>query len=69
MHTGYQTLPNIYFGHEHIGGLDDLRTHILHTRSFQRILKANGIDITTTDSDREWDVDIDFQIIFNQPKA
>jgi glutaredoxin len=25
MHTGYQSFPNIYFGHEHIGGLDDLQ--------------------------------------------
>ncbi len=25
MHTGYSNFPNIYFGEEHIGGLDDVK--------------------------------------------
>ena len=53
MHSGYRSLPNIYFGREHVGGIDDLRAHFLHTSSFKRILNSNGIDISTTDSDQE----------------
>ena len=25
IHSGYSSFPNIYFGEEHIGGLDDLK--------------------------------------------
>ena len=25
IHTGYSAFPNIYFGEEHVGGLDDLK--------------------------------------------
>ena len=28
MDTGYMNYPNIYFGKEHIGGLDDLKSHL-----------------------------------------
>mgnify|MGYP000844834178 FL=1 len=28
MDTGYKSYPNIYFGKEHIGGLDDLKSHL-----------------------------------------
>jgi len=28
MDTGYMSYPNIYFGKEHIGGLDDLKSHL-----------------------------------------
>ena len=26
--TGYMSFPNIYFGHSHIGGLDDLKSYL-----------------------------------------
>ena len=26
MDTGYESFPNIYFGKEHMGGLDDLQS-------------------------------------------
>ena len=27
MHSGYHHFPNIYFGREHIGGVDDLKSY------------------------------------------
>ena len=52
MHTGYSQYPSIYVGEEHIGGIDDLRSHLLDDKSRERLFRENGIihsSISTTD--------------------
>jgi hypothetical protein len=54
MHTGYANFPNIYFGEEHLGGLDDLKAYLMDTNATNRIIGQNGIVIsatTTTDDE------------------
>ena len=43
LHTGYVNLPNIYFGQDHIGGIDDLTGHLEHYEQAQHICEINGI--------------------------
>ena len=51
MHTGYNQYPSIYIGEEHIGGADDLTSHLMNEQSTQRLFKANGIQTGTSTSD------------------
>lgn len=48
MHTGYGNFPNIYFGEEHIGGLDDLKAYLQDSSEASRIIDQNGISLTST---------------------
>ena len=32
MHTGYCNFPNIYYGEQHVGGLDDIKTMLEQPR-------------------------------------
>ena len=44
MHTGYHNFPNVYFGKEHVGGLDDLQPMIFNgDGAFKDVLVRNGI--------------------------
>ena len=52
MHTGYGNFPNIYFGEEHVGGLDDLKAYLMDRPTTDRVMGDNGIVLTTT-SDEE----------------
>lgn len=56
MHTGFTQFPNIYFGGEHIGGIDDLKSHFMTKQHASRILRDNGIKINVTTMD-----DFDFE--------
>lgn len=51
MHTGYANFPNIYFGEEHLGGLDDLKAHLMDSNATNRIIGQNGIVISATTDD------------------
>jgi hypothetical protein len=51
MHTGYETFPNIYFGEEHVGGLDDLKAYLMDKTETNRIIDQNGIVLSTTTDD------------------
>ena len=57
LHSGYSGFPNIFFGQEHIGGLDDLKAHVLDQNSVNRAIQANGItlssDTEATEDERE----------------
>ena len=41
--SGYTQFPSIYFGHEHIGGLDDLKGYLGHENSMKKIIEENGV--------------------------
>ena len=47
LHTGYSDLPNVYFGNEHVGGLDDLKSFLSDNATKFRLIDENGISITT----------------------
>ena len=51
MHTGYESFPNIYFGEEHLGGLDDLKAYLSDTTAANRIIDQNGIVLSATTDD------------------
>ena len=51
MHTGYENFPNIYFGEEHMGGLDDLKAYLLDSAATNRIIDQNGIVLSATTDD------------------
>lgn len=53
MHTGYAQYPNIYFGEEHIGGIDDLKAYLSDPSVAERIIGENGIVLSVTSSDEE----------------
>lgn len=53
LHSGYSGFPNIFFGQEHIGGLDDLKAHILDQKSVNRAIIANGITQSSATEDTE----------------
>ena len=53
MHTGYSQFPNIYFGEEHIGGIDDLKAYLADPLVAERIIGENGIVLSVTSSDEE----------------
>ena len=53
LHSGYSGFPNIFFGEEHIGGLDDLKAHILDQKSVNRAIEANGITMSSATEDTE----------------
>ena len=54
MHTGYANYPNIYFGEEHVGGIDDLKAYLSDPQVTNRIIGENGIVLSvTTTSDEE----------------
>ena len=43
MDTGYYQLPSIYFGEEHIGGIDDFRAYLSCDSTLQRMLDKTGV--------------------------
>lgn len=49
--TGYSQFPSIYFGHEHIGGLDDLISYVGCSESMQKVTAQNGVQSTGTTSE------------------
>lgn len=49
LHTGYSSFPNIYFGNEHIGGIDDLKFHFQNQKMQQKIMSENGIQQSPSD--------------------
>ena len=51
MHTGYENFPNIYFGEEHLGGLDDLKAYLMDRTATNRIIDQNGIVLSATTDD------------------
>jgi len=51
MHTGYESFPNIYFGEEHVGGLDDLKAYLMDPSATHRIIDQNGIILSSTTDD------------------
>jgi hypothetical protein len=51
MHTGYEYIPNIYFGEEHMGGLDDLKAFLMDRTATNRIIDQNGIVLSATTDD------------------
>ena len=51
MHTGYARFPNIYFGEEHIGGIDDLIAYLQDQQTTDWVLDKNGISATTSDEE------------------
>ena len=53
MHTGYSNFPNIYFGEEHVGGIDDLKAYLSDPSVANRIIGENGIVLSVTTSDEE----------------
>jgi hypothetical protein len=53
MHTGYETFPNIYFGEEHVGGLDDLKAYLMDKTETNRIIGQNGIVLSITTDDEK----------------
>jgi glutaredoxin len=53
MHTGYSSYPNIYFGEEHVGGIDDLKAYLSDTSVANRIIGENGIVLSVTTTDDE----------------
>ena len=53
MDNGLCQFPNIYFGTEHIGGYDDLKSYLLCDGEICRLINQNGIKITTTGTDSE----------------
>ena len=46
MDTGYQQLPSIFFGEEHIGGIDDLRAYLSCDESIQHMVDKTGVTMT-----------------------
>jgi len=51
MHTGYTQYPSIYVGEEHVGGVDDLKSHLLNEQSTLRLFRDNGIQQGTSTTD------------------
>ena len=51
MDTGYLNYPNIYFGKTHIGGLDDLKSHLQIPHHLQKL--KDSLISSTDDSDSE----------------
>lgn len=49
MHSGYAYYPNIYFGQQHIGGFDDLHSHLACDKAASRVLNDNGIPTTSSE--------------------
>lgn len=45
MHTGYTSFPNIYFGNEHVGGLDDLQSTFSIPGEMNKLLQRNEIPV------------------------
>ena len=45
IHTGYSKFPNIYFGEDHIGGLDDLQGLLIQNEneSVLEVLRKVGV--------------------------
>ena len=43
IHTGYTSFPNIYFGEEHVGGLDDLKGRYHHFWDFKLSSKTTRV--------------------------
>lgn len=50
MDTGFVSLPNIYFGKYHMGGLDDLKSHLQNPQQIKK-LKDDLQTTSETDSD------------------
>ena len=51
--SGFMSYPNIYFGHQHIGGIDDLKSHLMSKSSIKNlkrllIIDQNDIDEIST---------------------
>ena len=53
MDTGYYQLPSIYFGHEHIGGLDDFKAYISCDNTLKAIIGTSGVLYTDSPSESE----------------
>ena len=53
LHTGYSKLPNIYFGNEHVGGLDDLKSYLSCNTTNRRLIDENGISTSITETEEE----------------
>lgn len=49
--TGYTSLPNIYFGKQHIGGVDDLKSHLQNPNQVMKL--KNELQTSDTDSDAQ----------------
>ena len=49
MHSGYAHYPNIYFGQQHIGGFDDLYSHLACDKAAMRVINDNGIPTTSSE--------------------
>jgi len=45
MHTGFSSFPNIYFGNEHVGGLDDLQSTFSIPGEMNKLLQRNEIPV------------------------
>ena len=60
LHTGYAELPNIYFGNEHVGGLDDLKSYLSSNADIKRLIDENGISSSVTETEEE-EIDILFE--------
>ena len=50
LHTGYEQFPNIYFGHQHVGGLDDLKGYMQTAQGTFKICEDNDISSELTSS-------------------
>ena len=47
--TGYFAFPNIYFGKTHIGGLDDLKSHLQNNKAKERLKEYASTSSGTED--------------------
>ena len=45
MHSKYNMFPSVYFGQEHVGGLDELQKILKNDSGLQGIIKRNNIQI------------------------
>lgn len=45
MHTGQTSFPNIYFGNEHLGSLDDLQSTFSIPGEMNKLLQRNEIPV------------------------
>mmetsp|Transcript_12181 Transcript_12181/g.20533 ORF Transcript_12181/g.20533 Transcript_12181/m.20533 type:complete len:186 (-) Transcript_12181:655-1212(-) len=46
--SGYSQFPNLYFGQEHLGGMDDLVGYLRSQNTFERLMNKNGIQPSTS---------------------
>lgn len=54
MDTGYTEVPSVYFGNEHVGGLDDLKSYLTCKQSVRRLIDENGITSSQTEDEEEF---------------